>query len=244
MNSSRTAWLSRETYVDLPTEWTQTYTTFGFTASNYYRYWRTYTDADKLCSNFIRDVKLFPQENRGLIDEIYYSCTCYSNPILLNTTLYIHISLLAPIVVCIMKFNYMRFKASLNNQRGPLPPPPPPVGSALYARRSGEGSREHARGAVEPPVNCQGIVIKLESIESKAYRSVWFREAFQCFPESNVALGCPSFEISPGRLSTGRPPTLSPASYPSGRWYNNLSSVTCGGRVGQPPFSDAHTASP
>ena len=34
------------------------------------------TDADKMCSNFIRDVKLFPQENRGLIDEIYYLCTC------------------------------------------------------------------------------------------------------------------------------------------------------------------------
>ena len=33
------------------------------------------TDADKLCSNFIRNVKLFPQENGGLIDEIYYLCT-------------------------------------------------------------------------------------------------------------------------------------------------------------------------
>ena len=50
------------------------YTTFGFDV-NYNRYWRTYTDADKMCLNFIRDVKLFPQENRGLIDEIYYLCT-------------------------------------------------------------------------------------------------------------------------------------------------------------------------
>ena len=45
------------------------YTTFGFNVY-YNRYWRTYTDADKMCSNFIRDVKLFPQENGGLIDEI------------------------------------------------------------------------------------------------------------------------------------------------------------------------------
>ena len=51
------------------------YTTFGFNVHNYNRYWRTYTDADIMCSNFIRDVKLFPQENRGLIDEIYYLCT-------------------------------------------------------------------------------------------------------------------------------------------------------------------------
>ena len=51
------------------------YTTFGFNDFNYRQYWRTYTDADKLCSNFIRDVKLFPQENGGLIDEIYYLCT-------------------------------------------------------------------------------------------------------------------------------------------------------------------------
>ena len=29
------------------------------------QYRRTYTDADKLCSNFITDVKLFPQENKG-----------------------------------------------------------------------------------------------------------------------------------------------------------------------------------
>ena len=43
------------------------YTTFGFNAFNYNRYLRTYTDADKMCSNFIRDVRLFPQENRELI---------------------------------------------------------------------------------------------------------------------------------------------------------------------------------
>ena len=46
------------------------YTTFGFNVFYYNRYWRTYTDTDKVCSNFIRDVKLFPQETRGLIDEI------------------------------------------------------------------------------------------------------------------------------------------------------------------------------
>ena len=51
------------------------YTTFGFNAFNYNRYRRTYTDADKMCSNFIRDVRLFPKENRELIDEIYYLCT-------------------------------------------------------------------------------------------------------------------------------------------------------------------------
>jgi len=52
------------------------YTTFGFNASDCNVYWRTYTDADKMCSNFIRDVKLFPQVNRGLSDEVYYMCTC------------------------------------------------------------------------------------------------------------------------------------------------------------------------
>jgi len=52
------------------------YTTFGFNASNCNVYWRSYTDADKMCSNFIRDVKLFPQVNRGLSDEVYYMCTC------------------------------------------------------------------------------------------------------------------------------------------------------------------------
>ena len=51
------------------------YTTFGFNAFSYNRYRRTYTDADKMCSNFIRDVRLFPQENRELIDEIDYLCT-------------------------------------------------------------------------------------------------------------------------------------------------------------------------
>ena len=51
------------------------YTTFGFNALNYDRYRRTYNDADKICSNFIRDVKIFPQQNRGLTNEIYYICT-------------------------------------------------------------------------------------------------------------------------------------------------------------------------
>ena len=50
------------------------YTTFGF-INMIDSYWRIYTDADILCSHFIRDFKLFPQENRGLIDDIYYLCT-------------------------------------------------------------------------------------------------------------------------------------------------------------------------
>ena len=54
------------------------YTTFGFNVHNYNRYWRTYTDADIMCSNFIRDVKLFPQENRGLIDE-FITCVLINN---------------------------------------------------------------------------------------------------------------------------------------------------------------------
>ena len=60
-----------------------------------------------------------------------------SNPTLLNITHYIHKSLLAPVVVCIMKFNYMISKASLNNvnnQRGPLPPPPPPPPPPQWGR--------------------------------------------------------------------------------------------------------------
>ena len=77
------------------------YTTFGFNVFNYSQYWRTYSDADKVCSNFIRDVKLFPLENKALIDEIYYLCI-----IVFNTILYIYIiSLLTPIVVWKMKFN-------------------------------------------------------------------------------------------------------------------------------------------
>ena len=48
------------------------YTTFGFNALNYNRYRQTYNDLDKICSNFIRDVKTFPQQNRGLTNEIYY----------------------------------------------------------------------------------------------------------------------------------------------------------------------------
>ena len=57
------------------------YTTFGFNGSNYNRYWRTYTDADKMCSNFIRDVKLFPQENRGLIIRGLLNCVILSNSV-------------------------------------------------------------------------------------------------------------------------------------------------------------------
>ena len=46
------------------------YTTFGFNVHNYYNpYWRTYTEADiaNVLKFYLRDVKLFPQENSGLI---------------------------------------------------------------------------------------------------------------------------------------------------------------------------------
>ena len=52
------------------------YTTFGYNSLNCNKYKRIYTDDVKLCSNFIRDVKLFPQENRNLFHEVYYMSTC------------------------------------------------------------------------------------------------------------------------------------------------------------------------
>ena len=74
------------------------YITFGFNVFNYSQYWRTYSDADKVCSNFIRDVKLFPLENKALIDEIYYLCI-----IVFNTILYIYIYNISSYTYCGVK---------------------------------------------------------------------------------------------------------------------------------------------
>ena len=46
------------------------YTSFGYNALYGYRHWKNYSDTDRLCATFIRDVCLWPSENRDLEQEI------------------------------------------------------------------------------------------------------------------------------------------------------------------------------
>jgi hypothetical protein len=52
------------------------YTSFGYNVLNQKKFKRTYNDEALACANFIRDVQLFPQVNRALLQEIYYISTC------------------------------------------------------------------------------------------------------------------------------------------------------------------------
>ena len=51
------------------------YTSFGYNALYGYRHWKNYSDTDGLCATFIRDVRLWPSENRDLEQEILNMCT-------------------------------------------------------------------------------------------------------------------------------------------------------------------------
>ena len=51
------------------------YTTFGFNVYNYNRYWRTYTDADIMCSNFDKRCQaIFTREQRTYILMKFITC--------------------------------------------------------------------------------------------------------------------------------------------------------------------------
>ena len=51
---------------------TLVYTSFGYNSVHGQRHWKCYTDAEKLCSAFIRDVRLFPSLNCPLDHEVFF----------------------------------------------------------------------------------------------------------------------------------------------------------------------------
>ena len=51
------------------------YTSFGLSVLNQRKFKRSYNDEAIACANFIRDVQLFPQLNRSLLQEIYFIST-------------------------------------------------------------------------------------------------------------------------------------------------------------------------
>ena len=65
--------LIRDIFIEAPI---LSYTSFGFNILNQKKFKRTYNDEAIACANFIRDVQLFPQVNRSLLQEINYISTC------------------------------------------------------------------------------------------------------------------------------------------------------------------------
>ena len=53
--------------------------TFGFNVFNYSWCWRTYTDNDKMCSNFIRDVNYFHKRTKDLLTKFITCVPINSN---------------------------------------------------------------------------------------------------------------------------------------------------------------------
>ena len=54
---------------------TLTYTSIGYNSVFGSRHKKIYTDQDSLCANFIRDVRLAPDLNSHLSEEIFYICS-------------------------------------------------------------------------------------------------------------------------------------------------------------------------
>ena len=52
------------------------YTTLGYNSAFKSCHQKLYTEQDCLCAAFIRDVRLAPDVNNHLLDEIFYVCTC------------------------------------------------------------------------------------------------------------------------------------------------------------------------
>ena len=65
--------LIRDIFIEAPI---LSYTSFGLNILNQKKFKRTYNDEAIACANFIRDVQLFPQVNRSLLQEINYISTC------------------------------------------------------------------------------------------------------------------------------------------------------------------------
>ena len=53
------------------------YTTLGYNSTFKSRHQKLYTEQDRLCAAFIRDVRLAPDINNHLLNEVFYVCTCY-----------------------------------------------------------------------------------------------------------------------------------------------------------------------
>ena len=51
------------------------YTTIGYNSAFKSRHLKLYTEQDCLCAAFIQDVRLAPDVNNHLLDEVFYVCT-------------------------------------------------------------------------------------------------------------------------------------------------------------------------
>ena len=51
------------------------YTSFGYNLMYGSRHWKSYTEADCMCANFIRDSRLYPMVNKQLDIDVQYMCS-------------------------------------------------------------------------------------------------------------------------------------------------------------------------